>query len=262
MRTIAATSSGNPRRPIGGIAGRCAGRPVASGSAAHRVDATRHHAIDGNALWREIERERLCHPGKPGLRRHDVRPAGGAAVPGLAADVDDRPAARANEVRQTGMRAEECAVQDHGQHPPPVGVRHFGERLLGTHGRIVDQRIDTSEALDRRGDQPGDRVGIGDVGDVARCPPAGDPDRANRCVEVFARMEGIDHHVGACRGERRGDRTADVARGPGDQHDFPGQFPARGQVRIFRHRAVCGVSPAPMRRRGPPEHRTGSDGRS
>ena len=128
------------------------------------------------------------------------------------------------------LRAQERAVEDHRQHAPPVGERHVRERLLGPDRGIVHERVDASEALDRRGDHRGDGGGIGHVGDVAR-RAAGRRPRSSRtvAVDVGVRMQRVDHHVGAAGGERARDRPADVAGAAGDQHDLPGQFPA-GQV--------------------------------
>ena len=242
MRTIAATSSGVPRCPIGGTAGRWAGCAGSTDPAPHGVDAARHDAIDGDSFRCEIQGERLRHARQSGFRGHDVRAARGAAVAGLAADVDDRAAACAGDVGRAGLRAQEGAVEDHRQHAAPIGERHRCERLLGPDRGIVHEGIDSSEALDGGLHHRGHGVGIGHVGDVAPRAATGGLDIAHRLVHIGVGMQRIDHHVGAAGGERARDRPADVAGAAGDQRDFPVQFPAFRVAHVHPWRCVPQVS--------------------
>ena len=115
MRTMAAISSGSPRRPIGG--GAPVRRPFRrTRQPALALDRARHHAVDRDLVRREVERERFRQAREARLRRDDVRALGSALVRSLAPDVHDRSAARLDEVRQRRLRAKERAVEHDRQH--------------------------------------------------------------------------------------------------------------------------------------------------
>src|SRR5512145_3252791 len=112
MRTIAAISSGSPRRPMGGTVMRCAGRSGTPGNprCASIVPGTTQFTV---ILW-----------GARSMANAFVMPA----RPAFAVITCARSAAPLDHVRSRGLRAEESAVEHDGEHLAPLLVLDLGER--------------------------------------------------------------------------------------------------------------------------------------
>src|SRR5262249_54837718 len=187
-----------------------------------------------------------------GLGGDDVGRAGGAFVSREAADIDDRPSAGLDQVRQRRLRAKESAVQNDGKHAVPVLEADFGERRLGADGCVVDEDIEPAEALYCGFDQPFDGVGVGYVRDVQLSASSRRPDELDRLFALGARGVRVHHDRGSAGCQRARDRAADVARAPGDQGNL-----AR-EVAAGRHPNAAG-QPKPSSRLAYPKKK-GAEG--
>ena len=89
--------------------------------------------------------ESLGEPDETGLARHDMSPAGGAAVAGHPADIHDRRTVASLEMRQREPRAEERAIEDEADDRAKLGQIHLAEWALRTQGGVVDDDVEPAE---------------------------------------------------------------------------------------------------------------------
>ena len=212
-----------PRR-FNGREAACA-RLVASGSGSKPV-SMRPGAIAltrmpwGASSWASA-RVKVRSPPLAGVRGV-VR---AADVRELRAEKDDPPAALRDHDARGFARAEEGAAQMHGHHPLPVVQGHLRDGLRLLDARVVDEHVETAEALHHaphecldvrfarhvaahRQASASSALDLGDERSSVRLPR----DPRNGDVGAFVRV-----------GER--DTAPDPRVAPGDQRDLPGEPP-------------------------------------
>jgi hypothetical protein len=168
-------------------------------------------------------RERAREADDAELCRDHVRAPFGPLVRGETAEIHDAAALR--EIRQAGLRAMKCAVEDGGEDLAPLLVGHVRESGLGTHGRVVDEQVEAAEFLHARGNHGIDGRAVGDVGELQGCASAARADVGDRLPGLGARAARMHEHCGARAGELQSDGAPDVARGAGHERDFARKLP-------------------------------------
>ena len=155
-----------------------------------------------------------------------------AALAHDRADVEDPPPARAHQ-RQQGHGAGDGPGQVDAQHMLEALERQRVDPGHVEDRRVVDQDVQSAQAVADEVGQPRDRCLVGDVdlGRDDRLPRAADAQRlggGRRPVDVG------HHHDRALAGEPLGDREADAAGGAGDDGVAAGEWLARRHGQLSR----------------------------
>src|SRR6516225_932117 len=121
----------------------------------------------------------------------------------------------------------ELALERHRQDPVPLLLADIENVLVVRDRDVVDQNVDTTEAVDHRVDQGGHVAALGDVGGeqfgfATACPNRPHDPLTPRPVQID------DRDLGALGGEQLGDLLANIAPGAGhygylilELHPFP-----------------------------------------
>ena len=220
------------------VAGEVHGERRDLGRIAHAAQRHERHVL---ALGRRPTRTavRAERPGEDGVdpdlrgerlgepHRHRVEAGLGAGVRQLAgagderaggADVDDRPAVVVDHVRPSADGEPERTLQV-DRHRLVVEV--LGDRVEALvhrrHAGVVDEHVEASEALERRGQQLVAVVPVAGVERDRLGAPAGRGGDLGGDGLADVELAGRDHDVGAGLGQRSDDRPPDPARAARDE---------------------------------------------
>ncbi len=180
--------------------------------------------------------ERSGEAGDTCLGGGDVRPVPDPGVRGNPANVDDAGSIAAPQERQRRLIAQEGAVQDAGDDPPPFLEGDRLKRRIGALGGIVDQGIQPAEAFGNLVEHALHRGRIGQVGErdhrVALAARSGAA-QFRRLPRRIDRSSGVHHDLGPALRQRHRDGAADVARGAGHQRDVAGKLLLVGRLMVL-----------------------------
>lgn len=220
-RAAAAISSGRPSRPIG-WRGASAASVASGGGAVAAQQARRDHRpgrerVDPDALLRVVERQHLGELDQRGLRCARDGPAGLRGDAELRGDVDDRPAAPGDQMRDRRLARGEGAGHVGADRTVPERAVELGDRQGGCGVRDpVHEHVESLEAVETGLHRP---PHVGRTGHVA-------PDRYERPVRGDGVRMGITiggDHPRALGREPAHDRQPDARRPGRHQADAPVQ---------------------------------------
>ena len=238
--TKRATSSGAPKRPerdalaialadAVGVGARERTTRDARARGSFAVDGPRRHRVDAH-IRREFEGQRLRELDHCRLGRAVVRELGARAVAGARAEVDDGAgAAGACEVAAVCLRAQKRALDADIDR---AVVELFGgveKRRVRKQPGVVDQDVETPEALCRGLDHRRDRGRVAHVGDEGLGLAAGLADerlRRSRALDIDVG----DHHARARFDKPQCDCAADARARAGHDGSPPGERPQRREI--------------------------------
>ena len=159
-----ATSSGLPSRPTG-ICGRIFELRMSSRDRRHHLgaDVAGRDGVDGDALLRDLERERLGEAVHARLRRRVVGLAERALRAVHRRDVDDAAPVALDHAVDDLLAHVEQAVEVGPHDRVPVDLVHLLEGHVARDAGVVDQDVDRADLALHLGDRARARVDVGDV---------------------------------------------------------------------------------------------------
>ncbi len=148
---------------------------------------------------------------------------------GRRAQGEDVRIRRIQEMRQTGLRAQEAAAAVDLLHQVEALHRRVQRAAQPDRAGVVDQDVDAAEGIDGGGHRGAHLLLFADVALERQRAPACGLDRRRGAVDG-ARQFGIGHvrlggngDVGTVAGGAQGDGQADPARGTGDEQSLAGK---------------------------------------
>src|SRR5215470_1764755 len=192
------------------------------------LDEPRRNGIDENAPMRKLARSGFRQSDEARLRRGVVGLPRVAHGTGGGGDIDDAPAGlRAHHRLAGGARHQKSAFEICLDHAIPILVLHSDEQTITRDAGVVDENVETSEALARGVHETFGVLATSGVGDEARGRSAVLHELLQRDVQPIGVAAGNDDARTALEHPRR-DGEPDAARAPrhdGDlarqTHDMP-----------------------------------------
>ena len=186
-------------------------------------------------MGRQLLRERAREGEEPALGRGVRGVVGAPDVRELRAQQDDAPAALRDHDARRLARAEESAAQVHGHHPLPVLQRHVGDGLRLLDAGVVDEHVETTEALH---DAAHERAHVRFARDVAadgKSLAAASLDFRHERARVRLARDPRDRQVRAFFRVRERDAAPDARVATRDERDLAGEPGSSRAVELLLH---------------------------
>ncbi len=195
----------------------------------HIVEDVGHHIADADGVDPDAMLDRLQCQRAGQLRQRTLRSRiGGDGRKGevrrIGGDIDDRPRAVGHHCLDRFAAMQESRSGIDRLDALPVLAGHVHHQLVDDDAGIVDQDVESAEALDRQAHRPLRGPVFGDVGLKRHQPRSSE--FLDRRVDVFG------NDLGTSLVQQQGDRLADTTGSASDQRDLACNFRDDAMLRI------------------------------